>query len=563
MRIIYVYVIAVILVALVFSLASLNVALGTYESWVNYRSPFTGVLKDVEPVRVHGDPVARHVVFVLLDGLSVDTLTGLSGVHGELGKLVSMGAFYPNGLANTPTFSVPARASILTGAPPEVNGVLSNDFKGVLGFDSIVRAAKDAGFKIICVGDKSVEMLFSDLIDECSSVEEGGGHGAIALAEGLRLFKKHSEAGHRVFLWVGFADIDKVGHLTGGSRSPEYNATVVNTGKLVLNFVEPLAGEGALIVLLSDHGFKKAGHHGGPELEVRRVFTLFIGPGVKPGVYSGSYTHNDIAPTVAMLMGLRIPAISMGKVLVEGFNIPRDRVEEYSVASREQASRVVAAIGEASGVKLGLDDPWSSYSTIVSQLYGGGSSSRLALVLALAVLVLAGLYASLRVHLLGPRRLLVFTIVGLLVYETIFWVAYSLVRGPMSLSDVLSLGELLGSVRIAVVAAGIALAVFLGIVELTPFRVGLSRILVSTVTASALALILGLAYAAPFYVSYGSTVKFPPPDWSGGFMFFVYLVKASFTGLMGMPLALVIVIVSSIIGLYVYKLSRKAGELGV
>lgn len=562
MRIIYVYVIAVILLALTFSLVSINVALGTYSSWVGYKSPLIDVLGGVEPVRVGGEPIAGHVVFILLDGLRVDTLMDLSGAGGELGKLVSMGAFYPSGLANTPTYSIPGRASILTGAPPEVNGVLSNDFKGVLGVDSIVRAARDAGFKVICVGDKSIEMMFSDLIDECSRVDEGGGHGAISLAEGLRLFKKYSGAGHRVFLWVGVADIDMVGHLSGGSMSSEYNATVANIGRLALNFVESLSGEGALIVLLTDHGFKRVGHHGGPELEVRRVFTIFIGPGVKPGVYDVSYTHNDIAPTVAMIMGLRIPALSMGKVLVEGFDIPGDRVREYSVASREQASRVVAAIGEATGVRLSLDDPWSSYSAITSSLYGEGAGSRLALVSALAILVLAGLYASLRVHLLGPKRLIALTLAGLIVYEAAYWVAYSLARGPTSLSDVLSLGELLDKVRISAVAAGVVLAVFLGFVELTPFRVGLSRILVPTVTASALAVIVGLALAAPFYVSYGHTVRFPPPDWSGGFMFFVYLVKASFTGLMGMPLAVIIVAAFSLVGLYIYKLSRKAGELG-
>lgn len=546
LKVIYVYLVATALVALVLSLVSTNVALGTYESWVNYRSPFVETMKDFEPVKVYGEPIAKHVVFVLLDGLSVDTFTDLSSEHEELGKLISMGAFYPNGLANTPTYSVPARASILTGTPPEINGVLSNDFKGVLSIDSILKIAKDDGFTIVCVGDKAVEMLFSNLIDESLEVDEGSGHGAITLTEGLRLFKKHSDIGKRVFLWISVADIDMVGHLGGGSGSPEYNATVVNTGRLLFNFLQYLAKEDALIVILSDHGFKRFGHHGGPELEVRRVFTLFIGPRVKSGVYDTEYTHNDLAPTIAMLMGLRIPAQSMGKVLVDAFDVPKDKVEDYIIASREQASRVVTAIEKSSEVKIKLDDPWNSYSVVKSQLYSQDMGSRLVLALALVVLMLAGLYVSLRTRILN-KRLIVLTAVALVVYEMTYWVTYLLLGGPMSLSDILSLGELLYKTRISAVMAGIVSATFLGVAELTLHRVGIPRILMVTLTAFLLAVLLGFVYAIPFYVDYGSTMRFPPPDWNAGFMFFVYLMKASFTGFMAMPLALIIVAVFSIV----------------
>lgn len=270
LKVAYVYVLATAIVTLLISFASTHVALETYESWVKYRSPFMEMIKGIEPPRVQGDSLAKHVVFILLDGLSVDTIESSS--QEEFRRLVYMGAFYPKGLANTPTYSVPARASILTGTPPEINGVISNDFKGSLSIDNIAKAFKDEGFKILCVGDKSVEMLLSDVVDEYVEIEEGGGHGAIALAESLKLFKKYSEAGNRVFLWISVADIDIVGHLGGGSGSPEYKATSVNTGRLLLNFLDSLAEENALIILMSDHGFKKFGHHGGSEIEVRRVF---------------------------------------------------------------------------------------------------------------------------------------------------------------------------------------------------------------------------------------------------------------------------------------------------
>jgi len=80
---------------------------------------------------------------------------------------------------------------------------------------------------------------------------------------------------------------------------------------------------------------------------------------------------------------------------------------------------------------------------------------------------------------------------------------------------------------------------------------------VPALTAMTLAVALSLACAAPFYVSYGSTVRFPPPDWGEGFRFFLYLTKASFTTLVGMALAIATTLALSIAGHYVQKASRK------
>ncbi|MEM0345934.1 MAG: alkaline phosphatase family protein [Thermofilaceae archaeon] len=556
-KLVYAHIAAAALAAVVLALASMGAALGAYNSWVGYRNPYADSLRRVEPVRVSGAPVARHVVFILLDGLSADVLEDLSRRGGDAARLVSMGAFYPNGLANTPTYSIPARASILTGAPPEINGVLSNEYTGAVEVDSIVRAAREAGFKILCSGDASVEMLFREYIDECALVEEGGGQGALALAEGLNLLRRYSGMGHSVFLWISVNDVDMIGHLAGGAGAPEYNSTAANVVKLTLNAVQALAGEDALVVILSDHGFKRGGHHGGPEPEVRRVFTLLVGPGVKPGVYTTGYTHNDIAPTVAMLMGLRLPAQSIGKPLEEGFNLPSGRVEAYRRASLEQARRVVGALSEASGVRIPEGaDPLEAHRVITGRLYSESMGFRLAAALALALLVPAGLYASLRARLLSTRSLIL-VLAAILAYETAFWATYRSAKGPFSLSDVKALGDLMDKVMLASAVAGLTVGLLLGLAELTPFRAGLPKALVPALTAMTLAVALSLACAAPFYVSYGSTVRFPPPDWKEGFRFFLYLTKASFTTLVGMALATATTLALSIAGHYVQKASRK------
>jgi predicted AlkP superfamily pyrophosphatase or phosphodiesterase len=59
--------------------------------------------------------------------------------------------------------------------------------------------------------------------------------------------------------------------------------------------------------------------HGVPYAYDTHVPVLFLGPGIKPGTYSGSIAVNDIAPTLAALLGTNEPSGSMGRVLTEIF----------------------------------------------------------------------------------------------------------------------------------------------------------------------------------------------------------------------------------------------------
>ena len=44
-----------------------------------------------------------------------------------------------------------------------------------------------------------------------------------------------------------------------------------------------------------------------------------MGRGIKPGHYSGQAALNDLAPTLATLLGVEIPSGSSGRVLTEAF----------------------------------------------------------------------------------------------------------------------------------------------------------------------------------------------------------------------------------------------------
>lgn len=84
-----------------------------------------------------------------------------------------------------------------------------------------------------------------------------------------------------------------------------------------LSFYGPRSGD---LFILQDpyYLFEASGtSHGTPYAYDTHVPVLFFGPGIKAGTYSGSIAVNDIAPTLAALLGTAEPSGSIGRVLRE------------------------------------------------------------------------------------------------------------------------------------------------------------------------------------------------------------------------------------------------------
>jgi arylsulfatase A-like enzyme len=57
--------------------------------------------------------------------------------------------------------------------------------------------------------------------------------------------------------------------------------------------------------------------HGTPYDYDNHVPLLVFGPGIKPGTYSRTVAINDVAPTLANILGVETPSGSVGHVLSE------------------------------------------------------------------------------------------------------------------------------------------------------------------------------------------------------------------------------------------------------
>jgi len=63
----------------------------------------------------------------------------------------------------------------------------------------------------------------------------------------------------------------------------------------------------------------KATSHGTTYVYDSHVPVVFLGPGIRPGQYNGNIAVNDIAPTLATILGVETPSGSVGRVLTELF----------------------------------------------------------------------------------------------------------------------------------------------------------------------------------------------------------------------------------------------------
>src|SRR5262249_13408905 len=76
------------------------------------------------------------------------------------------------------------------------------------------------------------------------------------------------------------------------------------------------------VLVTADHGHRDSGGHGGDEPACLSVPMVAAGAGIRAGRF-GPARLVDVAPTVAALLGLPVPAASQGQPLVDMLSLER------------------------------------------------------------------------------------------------------------------------------------------------------------------------------------------------------------------------------------------------
>lgn len=400
-----------------------------WDSVVHYRSPCeaTAVAERAGP------PLSPRALLVLVDGLRLDasrTLPSLERLRARGADLAAR--------VGTPSLSRPGRATIATGARVGVHGVTTNFHEGVLPFDNLFRGAARAGASVAVGGSAIWSELFG------AEIRRGGGAVlGISLPEPPGSFRdmeaRMEEKAREAIRFVlerrpglGVVDLmmtDAAAH-DFGARSEDYRRALSTADRLLAGIVAETDLAEATLVVTADHGHVDEGGHGGSEPEVLAVPLVLAGQGIRAGA-RGEARQEDVAPTLAFLLGLPLPGANQGRILDEALaRAAGDAVALGAVRAQRQA------FGRGCGTPIepGAGDAPADIDAALARLAESRASrSRLergpifavTFVLALGVLGLAA-------HAAGPRALLA----GVAVYFAVFAALVAAFGVRLSLSGI-------------------------------------------------------------------------------------------------------------------------------
>ncbi len=296
--------------------------------------------------------LTRRLAVVIVDGLGFEDASTVPA----LASLRRAGVLRPLRAA-FPTYTSPALISMVTGLSPRESGIRLN---GSLdhGPRATDRVTTEAGLAGVAVEIWSRGWApFAPLLAPPAGAVIRSGRvdflaGAITarlpLAPSLPPIDGQSPARALTFVYVG--EVDETAHWHG-TRSPEYRDAVSLAGALVDRYAATLDFEQDTLIVLSDHGHRPEGGHGGMEPEAQRAFLLARGPLLRQGVALGERPLRDVASTLSVLAGVPVPTSNLGRPMLDLLSMGDRETSLLLAAPFDQASRLLCQIVPASAAE--------------------------------------------------------------------------------------------------------------------------------------------------------------------------------------------------------------------
>lgn len=273
-------------------------------------------------------PLFGKVVVLLVDALRGDFVFGPKGArHMPYASfLVERGASHSFvAEAKPPTVTMPRIKALVTGSLPGFVDIIRNLNSPELLEDSVVGQAAAAGRRVVFFGDETWVKLFprhfveydgttSFFVSDYTEVDDNV----------TRHLDRVLARGAWDLLILHYLGLDHVGHVFGpgspliGRKLSEMDGVLrkIHTALLAR---EREARAPALLVLCGDHGMSEAGGHGASSPEEVSTPLLLVSSAFerKPGDVRRPerVQQTDLAATLAVGLGLPIPAGSIGRLL--------------------------------------------------------------------------------------------------------------------------------------------------------------------------------------------------------------------------------------------------------
>lgn len=484
-----------------------------------------------------GDPLTERVVIILVDALREDTALDPE-VMPYLDELRQQSA-WATMRSLPPSYSSPGWTTLLTGARADINDsqpANPPDYNSVRAFtqDNIFAAADRAGMQTAVSGFGWFEGMLSTSGVDTGFYTPGEDHAADL--EVLAAAQSYLQDGSYQLVLIHLDQVDYAGHHEGGPRSENWTAAAARVDTMIETIVSQLDLEKDTVLVLSDHGQIDRGGHGGQDPITLIEPFLMAGKGVIPGSYP-DIQMVEVAPTVAVLLGLNLPASGQGRALTEMLDLTLDQTARIEVSLQAQQSELVEAYLTAIGQPRDTQTELSTIQDYQNALKDA-RSQRLAqerLPRAVLALLAAAIPAGIMIY--KRSKNLPWLIGGAVLYLAGFNLIYAVIVGKTySLSSVYSADDLILSTAMY---AGIAiLAAWL------VFMLGSKAFSKAPASAARQTLNLGLVsmylLALPVIWNYfwnGPVIVWTLPEFNSMFLAFLSIVQVLFVSVLSLVLA--------------------------
>jgi hypothetical protein len=527
------WIILAIVACLAISVGSYFWATGMIDSLTAYRSPLHS--DPPAPGASLGTPLTRRLVFIIIDALRVDTSLNPQ-VMPVLNNL-RQNAAWTTTHSHTPSYSEPGYSVLLIGAWPDLSDgpAMNEDYSVIPTFtqDNLFSAAHRAGLKTAVSGYYWFEKLIPQDTVNAHFYTPGEDKTADRHVVDAALPWLTDPSYQLVLIHID--QVDYAGHHEGGPQDPHWNQAATRADGLLGEILAKLDLSQDTIFVCSDHGQIDSGGHGGPDPVVLIEPFVLAGKGVKPG-HAAEVNMVDVAPTMAMLLGLNLPASTEGSVQTDVLALSPDQTAKIKQAEVTQQNLL-----------------WQTYQTAVGQQGSdtsrpGAQISRTGQIEAMnearvsqarwpRVAIVVLLFAVILFALWKTRsEALVWLVTGALAYLIIFNLMYSVVDGRVySFSSLVSATNLVVSSFInGTVALVLGWAVV--VVKLKAFKGGPGK--TAGLVAQYLAMI-GVLLLAQFswnFVMNGALVTWALPEMTSFYFGLLALVQLLVVGVLGLVL---------------------------
>jgi hypothetical protein len=199
-------------------------------------------------------PAASHVLLLFLDGFGY-LRYGEARDAGLIPNLAALGEPLLGLTAYPPSTRV-GTAAMLTGAPPEVNGVDGRSVRSTE-VETLFDVAATAGLEIVAVEGEALAFNLRNAEVQLSGDRDGDGStDDNVLANALAAL----DSGMPDLFYIHFHGIDDAGH-TYGPGTPEEEATIREVDAAVGQLLAALPAE-PLIIIFADHGMHQVEEEG-------------------------------------------------------------------------------------------------------------------------------------------------------------------------------------------------------------------------------------------------------------------------------------------------------------